>query len=164
MPVTYTPIASQTLSSSATTVTFSSIPSTYTDLVLVTNAAATTNTFGEIRFNSDTATNYSRTVIYGDGSSAISFIDTTDPNGFNYDFVPASLGNIATFHIMNYANTTTFKTTLARVNNAYSGGATEATVALWRSTSAITTVTLALNSTHSYIAGSTFTLYGIKAA
>jgi hypothetical protein len=63
-------------------------------------------------------------------------------------------------NIQNYSNSTTYKTVLARSNNAATG--TDATVALWRSTSAITSIDYYLNS-GSWATGSTFTLYGIKA-
>ena len=63
---------------------------------------------------------------------------------------------------MNYANTTTNKTVLLRNNNTAFG--TEAQVGLWRSTSAINTIKLYLDRAEYYVVGSTFTLYGIKAA
>ena len=68
---TYTKIASTTLGTAAASYTFNSIPSTYTDLVLVANIQQVTN--GEdvaIQFNTDTGTNYSRIYVCGSGSSA----------------------------------------------------------------------------------------------
>ena len=70
---TYTPIATTTASGSASSVTFSSIPSTYTDLVIVADILGAASTADAVlRFNSDTTSNYSETVIRGDGSSAAS--------------------------------------------------------------------------------------------
>jgi len=66
---TYTPIATQTLSTSAASVTFSSISGAYTDLVLIINAASSAQKDIDIRFNSDTAGNYSNTWMAGNGSS-----------------------------------------------------------------------------------------------
>jgi hypothetical protein len=64
--------------------------------------------------------------------------------------------------VMNYANTTTFKTVLHRM--AFAGNATEAGVGLWRKTpEAITSMELFANGT-TWISGTSFTLYGIKAA
>jgi hypothetical protein len=72
---TYTPIATQTLGSAAASVTFSSIPQGYTDLILVCSPVSTTgsNTFMWIRYNSDTGSNYSLTSMRGNGSTATSF-------------------------------------------------------------------------------------------
>lgn len=159
MPATYTPIATTTLGSTASSVTLSSIPSTYTDLILVI-----TNTSGGglagvylSEINSDTGTNYSSTKIYGTGSVAGSdrnSNDTTVNIGLSNS---TQCNNI--FHFMNYSNTTTYKTVLARGNSA--GGQTRASVTLWRNTSAITSFKI---SGVTFDVGSTFTLYGIKAA
>jgi len=62
---------------------------------------------------------------------------------------------------MNYSNSTTYNTALSRFVSA--GSETTADVHLWRDTSAVTSITVA-TSTNNYATGSTFTLYGIKAA
>jgi len=69
---TYTPIATTTLGSSATSYTFTSIPSTYTDLVIVAQIKGDTTTYLNLRFNGDTGSNYSRTTLSGNGSTASS--------------------------------------------------------------------------------------------
>lgn len=160
---TYVALASTTLTGNAGSVTLSSISSAYTDLVLVLNIignAAQDTYFG---INGDTGTNYSSTLLTGNGTTATSTrasnqgvgyiasvaTSTTNPN-FN-----------AVVHFQNYSNTTTYKTVLARSNNASTG--TQAVVSLWRSTAAITSINIS-PSTSSYAAGSTFTLYGILAA
>jgi hypothetical protein len=161
MPKTYEPISTQTLGSATATVTFSSIPSTYTDLVIIFNGAATGGLSAvSLRFNGDTTTNYSVTRINGDGSSANSGRDTST------DYINAGLadtGNSTSiFHILNYANATTFKTVLGR-GVALSYGVRQ-TVGLWRKTpETITSVLLAVVGT-TFTSGSTFTLYGIKSA
>ena len=75
MANTYTLISSNTLTSSAASVTFSSIPATYTDLVLRISArsdrVSTTDRL-RLTFNSDTATNYSNITLVGDGAAASS--------------------------------------------------------------------------------------------
>jgi hypothetical protein len=168
---TYTPIATQTLGSSQSTVSFTSIPSTYTDLVLVCGSitGASANTL-YMELNADTATNYSGTFLYGDGTSAVS------GRGSNLKgiFIGALLGISSTViqncitHIQNYSNTTTYKSTLSRWNN--SASATEATVGLWRSTSAVNRIDIYIGTgssgtpTGNIAAGSTFTLYGISCA
>ena len=160
--VTYTPIATNTLGSAAASVTFSSIAGTYTDLVLITNPSSTTDPQSiYIQFNSDTGTNYSRTVVYGDGSTAASSRDGT----YNYIRMGYNTGgqtaNIT--QIQNYSNATTYKSTLSRSNTVGgSAGYVYASVGLWRSTSAITTLLVGVDS-GTFATGSTFTLYGIGA-
>lgn len=164
MPATYEPIATNTLTADTASVTFSSLPSGYTDLVLVINSKGSVTNYPAIRVNGDTGTNYSRTQVGGNGTSAGSNRDTNsslayingvsgnDSSNFNY---------VATVNFMNYSNTTTYKTFISRSSNA--GNGTDATVNMWRSTAAINSITILLN-TGDYITGSTFTLYGIKSA
>lgn len=159
---TYTPIATTTLASAATSYTFSSIPSTYTDLVLIADMSATGSTnYPSIRLNGDTAGNYSRTYINGDGTTA-----TSSRNGETYMTV---FGNQITatrtnfiMHFMNYANTTTYKTALSRKNDT--GNIMGATVHLWRSTSAISSILITSQTADTFKIGTMFTLYGITAA
>lgn len=164
---TYTQIASTTLGSSAASVTFSSIPSTYTDLVIVSFSANTAiNGNGQgIRFNSDTATNYSKTYLYGDGTSAVSGRGTSQTNISISNLPISSTGVFAATvtNIQNYSNATTYKTVLSRGGGANTGNLVIAYVGTWRSTAAITTIDL-INDSGSFITGSTFNLYGIAAA
>jgi hypothetical protein len=169
MPVTYTPIASVTISTNAS-VTFSSIPSTYTDLRVVCSArsanAATTDDFCGMTTAFGPAV-YSYTRVVGNGSTATSnrFAGGTvlvygQIVGNNTAFGTYST---ATIDFMNYSNTTTFKTILSRCSET--NIATSAIVNLWRDTSAISTIVLfPLNSPQQFQTGSTFTLYGIKSA
>ena len=167
MPATYEPIATQTLGSSVSSVTFSSIPQTYTDLVIVQSAFVANQMDTRLQFNGDTATNYSWTVLFGSGSAAGSYREsnkTAIPTGYysQIDISPATSTFI--IQIMNYSNATTNKTVLTRGNNAASGRGVDAIVGLWRSTAAITSVALNVDASHQYTSGSVFTLYGIKAA
>lgn len=161
--VTYTPIATNTISGSSTTsVTFSSIPSTYKDLVVVMSVApdSTASNF-ELTFNSDTGTNYSRTSLSGNGTSGSS---SRESSYASFRFLStsntANLFSLATLQIMNYANTTTYKSLINR-NNQDGGSEVGVQVGLWRSTAAIATVAIAHG--NALRAGSTFTLYGIGA-
>jgi hypothetical protein len=159
---TYTPIASQTLGSAVNSVTFSSIPQGYTDLIIVTNVKSTSTENMSMIFNSDTGSNYSRTVLSGNGSAAASARQSsvtsigTDYNGY---FDGSDFNQAKTIQVMNYSNSTTFKTSLIRSNRAQSG--TDAIVGLWRNTNAITSITLGANSLN-FVSGSTFSLYGIQ--
>jgi len=161
---TYTQIASTTLGSSSTTINFTSIPSTYTDLVLVLQGTANSNYWDlYVRFNSDTASNYSVTRLFGNGSTAGS-------NRLSNDTLIQTTyyGNLGTgqstqiLNVMNYSNTTTNKTMLVRANNAANG--VDASAGLWRSTAAITAINLLMFSGGSFQAGTTASLYGITAA
>jgi len=164
---TYTPIATYTVSSATPTISFTSIPSTYTDLVLIIGSAlsATSSKGGLFTLNSDTGTNYSRTELYGTGSSAGSSRGTNISSSATYigaitGFDTTNPAN-AILHFMNYSNTATYKTVLGRFTLATQES--DATVYLWRSTSAINRIDLNLQSSVNWTAG-TFTLYGIVAA
>ena len=161
MPATYEPIATTTLGSAASSTTFSSIAATYTDLVLVIAPIGSGDAQVNLRFNSDTASNYSYTILAGNGTSAISDRASTTFIGTDYYFSVTTAGGVIQANIMNYSNTTTFKTALMRAGNA--GKGTNANVGLWRNTAAINSITItATNNT--FATGSVFTLYGIKAA
>ena len=161
MPATYEPIATQSLGTAQASVTFSSIPATYTDLVLVFNGTAASAQFMELRFNGDTATNYSATRLLGNGSVTLSDRTSTQDVMFVGNLHTAQTTNI--LQIMNYANTTTFKTVLCRSNQA--GAQVSARVGLWRKTpEAITTIFVRPGGGANFSIGCEFTLYGIKAA
>lgn len=165
MAATYTPIASITLGADATSVTFTSIPQTYTDLVLVSQTANTGGAANSLafRFNSDTGTNYSFTRMYGNGSAAASDRES-NINYMGLGIVGNSaITSAGTFinNIMNYANTTTNKTVISRSSDTASTYVSEY-VSLWRSTAAITSITVLLSG-NSLRSGSTFNLYGILA-
>ena len=153
---TYTLINSTTLSTTASSVSFSSIPGTYTDLI----ATVTTSTGGDIswRINSDTGTNYSQTIIYG--YSAFGSTRTTNATSHFLNYGSNAGNFFATVQIDDYANTNTYKTSLVRDNA--NGSTTDVMVGLWRSTSAITSLTFTPPST--FASGSIFRLYGIEAA
>jgi hypothetical protein len=115
----------------------------------------------ELRFNGDTATNYSATRLYGDGTSAVSDRTSTSDVMLVGNLYTTQTANI--LQVMNYANTTTFKTVLCRSNNA--GAQVSARVGLWRKTpEAITTIFLRPAGGANFSVGCEFTLYGIKAA
>jgi hypothetical protein len=160
MAKTYEPIATTTLSTATAEVTFSSISGSYTDLVyIIYNKSGGTNS--RLRFNSDSGSNYSATQLYANGSSAASLPEsnqTRAPSG------TIDNNGMAIGHIMNYSNTTTYKTLIAR-GGAGTGTYLDAVVSLWRSTSAITSISFTQDSgSTNFASGSTFTLYGIASA
>ena len=168
MAMTYEPIATTTLSSAAATVTFSSISGSYTDLVLVMSAFGSVSGADiRVQVNSDTASNYSLTRLVGyttafsNRASNATYWQITNSVGIGSS---SSDPTADVIQFMNYSNTTTNKTILVRHNQPQSSlMETAAQVGLWRSTNAITSITFSLSSGN-YSSGSTFTLYGIKAA
>ena len=163
MPATYEPIASTTLSSAASSFTFSSIPGTYTDLVLVHSGLGTGGAGLRLRFNSDTGSNYSNTQLHGNGTTAASTRDSSATSmRITYDSsIQTTDVGARVAHIMSYANTNVFKTVLSA--SARAGSGVDRIVGLWRSTSAITSVTV-LVPNDNMDTGTTLSLYGIKAA
>lgn len=159
---TYVALATQTLGSSAASVTFSSISSGYTDLRLVMQARTDTVNnvdYAVVKLNNDASSLYSRTEVYGDGTSAGSFRASNFLIGLSSTAAGGNtqIKSMTTMDFMNYSNATTNKTVL------YSQGSNDVAlrgVGLYRSTSAISTITLT-PFYGSWQAGSTFTIYGI---
>ena len=162
MATTYDPIATITASGNPTGITFSSIPSTYTDLKLV--CVGTAAGLIEVTFNSDTSTSYSQTAMFGNGSTATSSSVTS--KAFIYlSYAASPSSTIPTFYsmdIFSYAGST-YKTCLITESEDFNGsGASGVDAALWRKTSAINTIYIF--SPANLNTGFTATLYGIKSA
>jgi hypothetical protein len=161
---TYAKIASTTLGSAVNSYTFTSIPSIYTDLIIIGSVSSANTDDVKIRFNSDTGSNYSSTNIYGTGSTAAS-ARRTNETAATIGFYATGMGTNNSpmiINVMDYANTTTYKTAISRSGRA--DGDTEAIVGLWRSTAAISSLTLLVNNSNNFATGSIFTLYGIEDA
>jgi hypothetical protein len=160
---TYTLIASTTIGTATGTVTFSSIPATYTDLVLVIQYQSAANCVANITFNNDTGSNYSTTYLSGNGTTAASARGSNETSigtvytGASFN---GKLGQV-TIQVQDYSNATTYKTAINRTSSA--GGEATATVGLWRSTAAINRVDVTGTSGATFASGSTFKLYGIEA-
>lgn len=152
---TYTPLATITLSSNQTSVTFGSIPNTYKDLILVANVRLTSTSDLGIRFNSDSGNNYHRVFMAGNGSSASS--GTNSPADIGYwAYTTSTSYDPQILQLMDYSATDKHKTWLSRYGGA--SITTGATAGRWASTSAVTSITISLGT---YQSGSTFSLYGI---
>lgn len=166
MAATYTPIATTTLGSAQSSITFSSF-SGYTDLVLVCDYSLNvSNASLWCRLNGDTGSNYSYTRLSGNGTSATSGRDSSQTQArITADATAQASGTrqMVTLNFQNYANSTTYKTFLTRYNST---GGTEAFVCLWRKTpEAINSIQIKyFDGSAAIESGSTFTLYGIKAA
>lgn len=170
MPSTYEPIATTTLGSATSSTTFSSIPSTYTDLILQVNNQMSGASGFKLRFNSDSGSNYSETYLSGYAGSAASGRLTSQSsitNNLIYgDSTTSGVFTPNIIQIQNYSNSTTNKTLLWRYGTTTAAGGNgdvTAIVGLWRSTSAISSIEISAWNAVNFVAGSTFTLYGIKA-
>jgi len=179
MANTYTLISSNVLSTTTASVTFSSIPSTYTDLVLRVSARNNdTGTWGHLHFqlNGDTTTTYSWTYLSGDGSTAASATSGNNTSTRSYYSVDASGATANTFgsaeiYIPSYTASQNKPISTFGVNETNSAVAGDANIAitadLWRNTAAITSIKLGASSnfsTVSFVAGSSFYLYGVRSA
>jgi hypothetical protein len=168
---TYVALDTQTIvGTSTTSITFTGISGAYTDLRLIINSQNQNSTNQPyIQFNSDTGTgttNYSTTSVQGNGSTTASNRHT---NNIGWYPVPGpGVGTTGNFQpwiveIMDYSNTTTFKSGQSRFNN--SASILSMNSHLWRSTAAITSITITAEAGAGYLVpNSTFSLYGIAAA
>ena len=164
----YESIATVTVGSGgSSTITFSSIPSTYTHLQLRGIASSATANNGLLTFNSDTGANYASHILYGDGANAAATALIND----NYIYasrmgVGASNFSANVIDILDYTNTNKFTTVRCLRGNDEngSGGTILLNSGLWRNTNAITSITLTAQSAGTFRQYSQFALYGIKGA
>ena len=163
----YSIISSQTINTATSTITFSSIPNTFTDLRLVIQAASSSspdNCF--VRFNGDTQNNYSRGWFFCNNASTSGGGQNNLISGIYNGDVLGTFTSTLIYDILNYKNTNTFKTGIIRCGNATSSSsAVDYNVFTWRKTpEAINTITITTANSANFLAGSTFHLYGISAA
>ena len=161
-------------SGGSSTITFSSIPSTYKHLqVRVISRTNYTGSGGGIenyaRFNSDSGSNYAYHVLSGNGASAGASASTSQTN-LVWGYSPRSADTSGIFgayvvDILDYANTNKYKTTRSLAGEDYNGSGTiRFWSGLWQSTTAIDTITITPISGNSFVQYSSFALYGIKGA
>jgi hypothetical protein len=165
----YFPIETQTLSSNQASIVFGAggtIPQTYTDLVIASQAGCTSS--GQaflIRVGNgtiDSTTKYSYTFTNGTGTSAFSGGYNTQGAGvLAWSSPSAAVQDFGLMNLMSYSSTIIHKSLISRYNNASTG--TDLLANLWRSTSAINIIEI-YPTAGNILSGSTFTLYGIKAA
>lgn len=171
-------IATTTLNVATSTVTFSSIPGTYTHLQLRASYQTSRGTYPLdkifIRFNSDSSSNYSCHNLKGDGASASSGAEnSTQIVDADSSSTTAASGGLVfgplIMDILDYANTNKYKTVRMLkgfdTNGTVSGygGRVGLISGNWRSTSAITSITFTVDNAANYSANSIFSLYGVKA-
>lgn len=153
----YVALATLTLTGTDTEIIFASIPATYRDLVIVTDATSDANSGLYLRFNGISTTTYSTVGAYGNGSQAISFSQTLSFT--NANFISSGRGtNI--IQLMDYSATNKHKSVIARAS--YAGNQAQMAAARWASDSAINQINLFMDGGRTFQSGSTFSLYGIR--
>lgn len=159
---TNVPLQSIVLTSDTSSVTFSGIPQTYTDLILIVNSTTSVSDRSmRMQFNGDTNTNYSYTNMVGYSGGAISQRLSNYASLAWGSSSDTSGSNTYTVNIQNYSNSTTYKNILSRGNTPGSNSSVDAHVGTWRNTTAITSFSV-YPSSGNFNAGSTFDLYGIQ--
>jgi len=171
----YESIASATGTGSSGTITFSSIPATYSHLQIRCIARTDTG-FGtdyiQFRFNSDTGSNYTYHGIEGDGASTYNFAATGQTIVLNTNITgsaaTANAMGTAVIDIVDYANTSKYKTVRTiggqDQNSLSNTGQIRLISNLWLSTSAINRIDLTSYRSANWTTSTTFALYGIKGA
>lgn len=169
MPATYDFISTNTIGSNAATMSLSSIPSTYTDLALVFRVSRTMSTYVAIQFNGVT-TGYSAARGWADNFGQGSDRGNSANSGWNgiYWSTPAFTGDQSSYgviEIMNYSNTAIHTNVLIKDNrhNSTTYAGSGFAVGTWANTSVVNSISL-VSYEGNFEAGSTMTLYGIKAA
>lgn len=168
MATTYTLISSSILTGSQASVTFSAIPSTYTDLCLKISDrqdSAGVSNYTNVTFNSDSGANYSRVYLAGSGSAASSNLSSglaffrylSDGSSATSNTFASNEIYIPSYTVSQYKPLSIFSVT--ETNAAATD--MQANAALWRTTAAITSIQLTPSSGN-FVSGSSFYLYGIK--
>lgn len=166
------PIVSYTFTTDGNNPNFTNIPQGYQDLRIVVNSrgadTAGTSVLFSIYINGFGASFASRTTIQGQGTTVTSYRHTTSTPTYGMQFyeaggtAPNGIFSMATVDVLDYASTTKHKTFLSKVySNTSSAGILELTATTYASTAAVTS--FQLSGTGNFKAGSTFTIYGIKA-
>jgi hypothetical protein len=169
MALTYEPISTSTLGSASSTISFTSIPNSYTDLkvVLVANGISATTVGYVMTFNSDTAANYTFTQMLAWGISgsvgANRNANQTNIRLSGRQIAPsATLPSLCEVNIFNYTGANFKPVFIQHSESQTTTGVVTSSAGMWRSTSAITSITF--TASNQFNTGSTATLYGIKAA
>ena len=164
------PIATVTVGTAQSTITFSSIPQNYEHLQLrwlARSDRAAAQDFVDIRLNSDTGANYAAHLLYGDGAaaSAAAYVSNTSVGVI---FMPGSTATASVFgvgvmDILDYTNTNKY-TTSRILGGADINGSGRIVLGsgVWMNTAAVTTLTIITDNASTFSQYSSFALYGIK--
>lgn len=158
----YESIATVTVGSGgSSTISFSSIPSTFKHLQIRATLFTTAGGIN-IQYNGDTGSNYTYHQLYGTGTSALANAGTSQSSGY-LGYNNGGGGSYATgivADILDYQNTNKYKThrSLAGTDINGSGGALTFFSGLWLNTAAISSI----NIIGTFANYSSFALYGVK--
>jgi hypothetical protein len=169
MALTYEPIATTTVGTAVNGITFSSIPSSYTDLVIVINAKLTgTSEDQYIRFNNDTGANYQNLVGRGDPASPPSVAYQTNETYVRVGDAFNSYWGMMKIEINGYSGSGSKRTLIQSAKHSGSNDISRITTSIgnWTNTSAINRIDFSQSAGTAgrYAVGSTITLYGILKA
>lgn len=167
-------IASAVGTGSSSSITFSSIPSTYKHLQIrgiARTADTTSNTsrYIQIQFNGDTGSNYAWHGLYGNGTSATAEVPLSVPTTYGYQqglsqSTSTSTMGVFIIDIQDYSSTTRNKTVRSFSGVDFNGsGTVDLYSSLWMNTAAVSSITLTSN-TGAFATNTSFALYGIKGA
>jgi hypothetical protein len=167
---TYDLIASYTVTSAENNIVFSSIPQTYTDLVIfgksrINSSASQCN----LRFNGDSTAVYDSQALSNNGGSGLTAFRETGRSQIDGG---GSIGTSNTtgwfspneYHIFNYSDSAKYKTTFSFGLSSNNGNTLDYcghAVGLWENTAPITSITFVTNGT-AFDVGSSWSIYGIK--
>ena len=157
----YESLQTVSVTSSQSSISFSSIPSTYKHLQIRMSYLSSLSDNSHMRFNSDTGSNYAWHELFGTGSSAGAGAGAS-ASFVKVGYAEVNLG-VAVIDILDYANTSknkTLRSLSGLINPENNDRSVYLSSGLWLSTSAITSLTLISGS--NFIAGSRFSLYGIR--
>lgn len=158
MPTTYNTVATYTFPSAASSYTFSSIPQTYTDLVLVMSTVFSGSATGiRYQLNSDNGNNYAYMRMYGSSSSLQSDGDTAFTSPGSFGIIDTGI-NTMVINFLNYTDTNKLKMLLAKHSGV---NYVDTYCSCWNSTAAINSIQVSLSG-QNFSAGTNFTLYGIR--
>lgn len=169
MALTYESLQTITTTAAASTITFSSISSSFTDLIIIGAGRNNASGYGwAIRFNGDSSSSYSWTDMEGSGSGVGSNRNSTLNSYIYTSYSIVGIGDQQSnmiCHINNYGNTSKYKSVLTRINapTATNYPGLTAAIGTWNNTAAITSITILTTGSY-FTDGTTFSLYGIKGA
>lgn len=158
---TYVALATTTLGASASSVTFSSIPASYRDLIVVVDGSTASSTRPVMRLNEDTGSNYTAIMMADDGSGSYS----TTSSGTYLDPIPgySVTGKFsAIWQVMDSGASDKHKTVLVRLNQ-HDGSHVHASAGRYASNTVVSSLTILTSTGVNYTIGTTFSLFGIEA-
>lgn len=171
-PSAYDLLETTTLTTSASSVTFSGLGA-YSDYrhlqirsITRTNRPSAFSTLSRLRFNSDSATNYAQHILFGQGSSVVTqgFANVSGFDRMYSDGADSPAGSFTAnvIDLLDFASVSKYKTLKLLGGHAQSSNIIMLSSGLWMNTSAVTSITFDDFQSNSFVAGSRFSLYGVK--